>query len=328
METKVFLREEKKTVDVDITDEKKPVIKDFIKERWQRVINLVAEILDVPAGLIMKISKTHMGVFLKSQNEDNPYPENGKDHLSHGLYCETVIGKDRPLHIDNALKKDDWSDNPDVKINMISYYGLPLKWSDGTVFGTICALDNQTNSYQKKYRELLDSFKEMIEQDLMILEEKQLLEMQSGKDFLTNIANRRMFLQTAEKYLNEYYETEERFHLVMMDLDGFKHINDHYGHVTGDRILKRFAEVTQTLVCEPCLFARYGGDEFILLMKGKTKKDISGFMEQLKKTIYDDDFLKKYNVDFSYGMALMDDSFSDLESLIEEADRELYKKKK
>jgi len=328
METKVFLREEERSVEVNITDENKPEIKDYIKGRWQKVINLVAEILDVPAGLIMKISKNHMEVFLKSENKDNPYPKDGKDHLLHGLYCETVIGKDQPLHIDNALKHDDWTDNPDVGMNMISYFGLPIKWSDGSFFGTICALDMKTNMYQSKYRNLLETFKEMIEQDLMLLEERQMLEKQSGNDFLTNIPNRRSILETVERYIKNYHESNEPFILVMMDLDRFKHINDHHGHLTGDRVLKRFAQVVNNIECHPCLFARYGGDEFVLIIKKKTKQDIHEFMNYLKEVIYQDGFLSQYNVDFSYGMAHMKDAFNDVESLLDEADKALYKEKK
>lgn len=327
MKTKVLLREEKKTVEVNITDEYKPEIKDYIKERWQKVITLVAEILDVPAGLIMKISKNHMEIFLKSENEDNPYPEAGKDNLLHGLYCETVIGKDQLLHVDNSLKYDSWKDNPDVKLNMISYFGLPLKWGDGSVFGTICVLDNKTNDYENKYRDLLNTFKEMIEEDLMLLEELQTLERLSDRDFLTNIANRKAFLDVTQKFYDDYKEQGKSFALIMMDLDHFKYINDHYGHVTGDRILKRFAEVVDRITCDPCVFARYGGDEFVLVIKDRSEEEINIFLDKLKEIIFNDDLLNTYKVDISYGIAYVNDSYNELEELIEKADIELYKDK-
>lgn len=328
MNTKVLLREENKIVDVKIKDQQEPEIKDYIKQRWQKVITLIAEIMNVPAGLIMKISKDHMEIFLKSENEDNPYPDGGMDSLLHGLYCETVVGKDQYLHVDNSLEHVAWMDNPDVKLNMISYYGLPLKWSDGSVFGTICVLDNKTNQYEDKYRELLNTFKEMIEQDLMLVEEKEILEMESGKDFLTNIANRRAFLEAANIYLKNYKTSNKNFAIVMMDLDRFKQINDYHGHITGDRILRRFAEVVEGKVEDSWHFSRYGGDEFTLIINEEDESSIESFMGRLRKSLYEDDFLRKYDVDVSYGIAIIDDSYNDVDSLIEQADKELYKEKK
>jgi hypothetical protein len=51
----------------------------------------------------------------------------GSDSLGHGLYCETVVGENSELLIDNALIHQQWKDNPDIALNMISYYGLPIQ---------------------------------------------------------------------------------------------------------------------------------------------------------------------------------------------------------
>jgi len=56
----------------------------------------------------------------------NPYQQDASDSLGHGLYCKTVIGKNAELRVNNALKYEEWKENPDVKLNMISYYGLPI----------------------------------------------------------------------------------------------------------------------------------------------------------------------------------------------------------
>ena len=103
----VYLREEDKKIKVRITDSKKPEISDVILEKWQRIINLMAKIMNVPSGLLMNITEESMVVFLKSQNPENPYPVGGSDKLGHGLYCETVIGNDKELLVPNALKKID-----------------------------------------------------------------------------------------------------------------------------------------------------------------------------------------------------------------------------
>jgi c-di-GMP phosphodiesterase len=164
--TKVFLREENRGISVKITGDDKPLVSGAITEKWQLIINTIAKILKIPAGLIMKINQNNIEVFLASESEGNPYKKSASDSLGHGLYCETVIGRNQPLVIENALKNEIWKDNPDVKINMISYIGLPLKWPDGEVFGTICVLDKKAIPGNQDYLDLMSHMKSLIESDL------------------------------------------------------------------------------------------------------------------------------------------------------------------
>ncbi|HKJ99831.1 MAG TPA: hypothetical protein VJ959_13005 [Desulfotignum sp.] len=131
----VLLRQERITKNVNITGLEKPKIEDIVVKKWQKIIDLTAKIVDVPSGLIMQITEDSMKVFLKSNNKGNPYQKGGSDSLGHGLYCETVIGNNAELLVDNALKYQEWKENPDVKLNMISYYGLPITWPDKDFFG-------------------------------------------------------------------------------------------------------------------------------------------------------------------------------------------------
>lgn len=168
----VLLRKEKILKSVSITSLDKPEISQVIIEKWQNIIDLIAKIMNVPSGLIMQITEDSMQVFLKSRNPENPYKEKTNDKLGHGLYCETVIGTNAELLIDNALNHKDWHDNPDVKLNMTSYCGLPIQWPDESFFGTICVLDNKENAYTDNFRELIMEFKHSIEKDLELICQK------------------------------------------------------------------------------------------------------------------------------------------------------------
>lgn len=165
----VFLRQERITKRVNITGLEKPKIEEIVVEKWQKIIDLTARIADVPSGLIMQITDTSMQVFLKSSNSANPYQQGASDSLGHGLYCETVIGNNAELLVDNALNHEEWKENPDVKLNMISYYGLPITWPDQNFFGTICVLDNKENAYNDTFKQLISEFKASIEKDLELL---------------------------------------------------------------------------------------------------------------------------------------------------------------
>ncbi len=137
-----------------------------ICQKWQQSINVLAEVCDVPAALIMRVDQKDIEVFLSSHSDGNPYEKGEKASLNTGLYCETVMDTKEQLLVPNALKDPDWNNNPDVKLNMISYLGSPLRWPDGYVFGTICILDCKQNYYSKAYAAMLQQFCQLIEMDL------------------------------------------------------------------------------------------------------------------------------------------------------------------
>jgi signal transduction histidine kinase/ActR/RegA family two-component response regulator len=163
----------------------KPEVSSEALQRWQNLVNVLAELLCVPAGLIMRVRESQIEVLVSSTREGNPYHAGDGEHLGCGLYCETVMAKRSELLVPNALSDPAWAENPDVRLNMISYLGLPLAWPDGEVFGTICVLDNKENSYSDLYRRLLCSFRDQIDADLRLLTQVQ--EVRSSKELLERL---------------------------------------------------------------------------------------------------------------------------------------------
>jgi len=144
---------------------------------WQRIVDLMAEILGVPAGLVMRATGEDIEVFVSSHTEGNPYHVGDKEHLlGSGLYCEHVIKTRAALHVPDALADPQWDRNPDIQLSMIAYHGHPIASPDGDVFGTICVLDSQPRVLDTQYDRLIRSFKTTIEQDLELLWRAQELE--------------------------------------------------------------------------------------------------------------------------------------------------------
>ena len=115
-------------------------ISSSILKRWQNTVDIIAELADIPAALIMRIIDDKIEVFMSSDSEGNPYHPGDKEYLNDsGLYCETVIKTKQKLLISNALEDEKWRNNPDVKLNMISYLGFPypspepVKYSERSV---------------------------------------------------------------------------------------------------------------------------------------------------------------------------------------------------
>lgn len=139
-------------------------------DQWQGIVDTMAKLAGIPAGLIMRIAEEDIEVFVASKSEGNPYHPGDHEHLADsGLYCETVIKTRNPLLVSDASSDTRWKDNPDVKLNMISYLGFPILFPDETPFGTICILDNKPNAYNDTISNLVDSFRQLIQHHLALL---------------------------------------------------------------------------------------------------------------------------------------------------------------
>jgi len=146
------------------------IIPEEVISKWQNIINTMAKIIDVPSGLIMRLVGSDITVFLSSETKNNPYTPGDKEHFEDsGLYCETVIKNNDMLLVPDALHDEEWKDNPDIKLNMISYLGFPIVLPDKTPFGTICVLDNKENEYSDLYKDLVANFRDTIERDIELL---------------------------------------------------------------------------------------------------------------------------------------------------------------
>jgi PAS domain S-box-containing protein len=148
----------------------------------------------------MRVHSSRTEVLVTSQTEGNPYKPKEMADLNTGLYCETVMANRRLLYVPNALEDKEWKDNPDVKLDMISYLGLPLVWPDGSIFGTICVLDKKPRDYSRDYIDLLRQFKDIIESDFKILvsQEKVKVQRKRAKEKLktSELKLSKVFLQS------------------------------------------------------------------------------------------------------------------------------------
>jgi PAS domain S-box-containing protein len=134
--------------------------------KWQEIVDLLAEILHVPSALIMRVEPPNIKVFVSSESKGNPYEPDEVACLNTGLYCETVMNTRRPLIVADALQDEAWKSNPDIKLGMISYLGVPISWPDGEIFGTICVLDRKSNEYSDLYLRLLLQWRDVLQADL------------------------------------------------------------------------------------------------------------------------------------------------------------------
>ncbi|NCC53396.1 MAG: PAS domain S-box protein [Spartobacteria bacterium] len=139
--------------------------------KWQADANLLAELADIPVALVMKTEDEYMEVAVSSNTPGNPYHAGDKEKW-YGLYCETVIKSQQQLAVVNALKDPHWDHNPDIKLGMIAYLGLPVNFPGGKPYGTLCVLDNKERLFTDREKRILAHFQTAIEADLQLLEQQ------------------------------------------------------------------------------------------------------------------------------------------------------------
>ncbi|VDN48917.1 conserved membrane protein of unknown function [Petrocella atlantisensis] len=124
----------------------------------------------------------------------------------------------------------------------------------------------------------------------------------SERDALTGLYNQRMINTYIDKYIAQVELSGENLFLGVIDLDGFKKINDNYGHAFGDKVLCRIANIIKNNLIKAEFIGRYGGDEFVLIFKNLETNEVSHIMEnvlsELNKVEFQEDKLS-----FSCGIA-------------------------
>lgn len=153
----------------------------------------------------------------------------------------------------------------------------------------------------------------------------------AATDALTGLINRRQFNHQLDSEIARTKRYRNPLSLALFDIDDFKRINDLYGHITGDRILKELGHLILTNVRESDIAARYGGEEFALILPETGQIDSYELLERLRAMIEHTVFCLPDNpmtVTISVGVAQMDVNYTQGFEIIEKADAALYEAKR
>ena len=146
-------------------------------------------------------------------------------------------------------------------------------------------------------------------------------------DPLTNVYNRRYLFHTFPKFSVRIDRKDEKLILFFIDINHFKMINDHYGHETGDEVLKQLSNILVRTTSKKDIVARLAGDEFIIMTSFIEEKGRDQIMNQINNELIK--ISEELNMDFSVsiGTAVYPNDAKTLDRLLHIADQNMYKEK-
>jgi diguanylate cyclase len=159
------------------------------------------------------------------------------------------------------------------------------------------------------------------------------LRLESQTDPLTSLGNRRFFVTALERLMTDCRAADEPLSLLMADVDHFKQINDTFGHVVGDRVLRFISTTLKDAITGKDVACRYGGEEFVVILPKKALPPAIKMAEELRHTIMKCKLIRRSTgegqgrVTASFGVATMHKTTS-AQALIEAADMCLYAAKR
>ena len=151
----------------------------------------------------------------------------------------------------------------------------------------------------------------------------------SRNDPLTGLANRLYFIAQVEALLNNAKRNESRLSVIMIDIDDFKEVNDTYGHMEGDRVLRDMAKTFENTLRQSDIIGRWGGEEFLIALPDTNREAALKVAEKIRQAIKNNVKTKEgAPITISLGLTTHVDKNTSLDTLIQEADTALYKAKK
>ena len=278
-----------------------------------KTIDLVAlrDVMDLMLDAVCVVDKAGTFVFVSAAFEDifgySPDEVIGKPMIDHvypedGIKTLKVVeslmeGKKQPRFENRWVRKD----------GKIIYILWSARWSEDNQFRIAIAHD-------------------ITERKLM----EQQLHYIAGHDPLTELPNRALLFGRLQTSLGLARREGSHLSLLFIDIDGFKHVNDSYGHLVGDKLLKNIAQRLRDCVRKSDTVGRFGGDEFVVVLNGIDSFDnvlviTENIRAQLEKTYQFDDL--NLQLSPSIGVALYPDNGNDEQQLLQYADQAMYRAK-
>ena len=219
-------------------------------------------------------------------------------------------------HVSDAAMKPMMADS-------VSAVGLPIFFAE-QLHGVLYVESTHHVDFSDEEVLLLGTLADLIAGALHNALTFQKAQEQAITDGLTGVKTHRFFMEALSAEWKRSTRAGRAFALVLMDLDRFKFVNDFYGHLEGDLVLQRVGHILEANCRRSDVVARYGGDEFVILMPETSMEQARQLASKLRSWVCADNLLREKNVSASFGIACYPLHGSSPQELIQVADASMY----
>ncbi len=305
------------------------------------------DIQEVISGLFKQVENLkNIDLFLLGLfNKDNKFPlylYNSEDKSTHNVVINTDLKNELHKQLMN-MKTTTYIENFEVKDippeimklenypieEMRSSVNIPLMQA-GEDIGIMIAGNRRERGFNEKQIRFLETIASQVAITLQNVIMYDRMKELAIIDELTGIYNRRFLYLAANKEIERSRRYKKDLSMILIDIDHFKEVNDHFGHLAGDKILQKITQVIQKELRGSDVFARYGGEEFIILLSDTDGKAAALVAERIRSSV---ELLRvKYirneiSVTISLGVTRLSPERETLHEIIATTDQALYEAK-
>ncbi|WP_458122352.1 sensor domain-containing diguanylate cyclase [Paenibacillus sp. Z6-24] len=275
----------------------------------QYVIDVLRQSIDALA-LFVAVNDRINNVVLKAFCKDSSLADQFAVLPFEESYCQLVCANGRMATLIRDTERDPLTASLKItkKIGRGSFMGAPLTLGDGSVFGTICAIDDNPGTFSEKDLELLQSMARLLSNVVM-------LEYEKYKDALTGAFNRELL----DTFYGSHNFKTSPLGVIYMDLDNFKSINRDYGDSYGDRLLIYCANVIIRIYGEESVNVRMQGNHFVVILQHPVLNQLIKKTQEFQLNISKIMLPGESNLSASIGIALSEEWTTDIHELIHRA---------
>jgi diguanylate cyclase (GGDEF)-like protein/putative nucleotidyltransferase with HDIG domain len=240
-----------------------------------------------------------------------------------------VAENNKPLLNGNPSVEAGYLNDPTKYSTLRAALAVPLNGING-VLGVMALYRADRDAFSKENLRILLAISPKVALAVETALTHRLLETSITTDYLTNLPNARSLFLSLDNELARAQRTGSSLAVIVCDLDGFKLVNDRFGHLTGNKVLRLIANGLREHCGPPDYVARMGGDEFVLLIPGANAEELELKIDRMRAVAKraGDSTPEPSALSMSVGVACYPEDAKDSEDLLAEADRRMYKSKR
>jgi len=299
---------------------------------FEAIVAGMMQMTGMPAGSLSMFNKEKKELYLVSaKGFSSEFYKNSVYPVRPGGLSEQILSQKEPLLVPDINDFPPFNNPVILKEGVQSLIAIPLISDDGPV-GILYSDDFRPRVFESSIVETLRALGTQAVISIQKQQAFQEIKNLSTRDSLTGLYNRRYLDKVLRTEMDRAVRLHHPLSLILLDIDHFKAINDQFGHLIGDQVLKDLSRLFESIIRPYDTIARFGGEEFIILMSETDEEVAEALAERLRETTTTTKFSSKnISLTCSFGISTLhwdEGPLPDLETFVERTDKALYLAKK